>query len=286
MKKGYRKLSLTVIFLVLALLAGLGIIDDVGREYTDRGFKRALVTFAVARSLNGVISVAQGTEVAIQPAGIGINFTPGQILDPINDLIERFSWVMLASSTSLGIQKLMMVIFISPAYTLLLISVLCLLIVMLWTPGRAVSWGTSFVLKLAAFLFVLRFAVPGVAFIGEGVFKLFLEEQYVASTEQIEKAAKEIGMINQSAEESLPGLPDETLIEKAKRLYENATTRMDMSDYIERYKAAASEASEHAVNLIVIFVFQTMLIPLLFLWVIVNGFRRLISQQWLVEVGK
>lgn len=281
MKQRYRKLGLTVILLGLALIAGLGVIDELGREYTDRGFKRALVTFAVARSLNGVISVAQGTEVAFQPAGIGINFTPGQILDPINDLIERFSWIMLASSTSLGIQKLMMAIFASPAYTLVLAGVVFLMILLLWLPGRGAQWLSSPVLTLAVFLLFLRFAVPGMALFGEGVFRLFLEEQYVASTEKIEKTAEEIGKINESAEQSMPLATDETFMEKAKRLYESATTRMDVGVYIERYKTAAADASEHTIHLIVIFVFQTMLIPLIFMWFMIHGFRRLMSHNWL-----
>lgn len=281
MKEGYRKLSLTALCLLLALIAGFGVVDEVGREYTDQGFKRALVTFAVARSLNGMISVAQGTEVAIQPAGIGINFTPGQILDPINDLIERFSWIMLASSTSLGIQKVMMAIFASPAFTILFGGVLLLLVLLLWIPGDKSKWLRVLMLKSAVFLLFLRFAIPSMALIGEGIFQLFLEEQYVASTERIEQTAEEIGMINESAEKSMPALPDETLMDKARRFYENATTRMDVSAYIERYKEAAADASEHAVNLIVIFVIQTMLFPLLFLWFLVRGFRRLMRLRLL-----
>ena len=79
-----------------------GWLDNSGRTYTEDGIKRALATYAIARGLNGVISVAQGTEVAVEPVGVGVTFTPGQILDPINDLIERFSWIVLASSVSLG----------------------------------------------------------------------------------------------------------------------------------------------------------------------------------------
>ncbi len=275
MKEGYRKLFLTLLCLLLSLLAGFGVVDEVGQEYTDKGFKRALVTFAVARSLNGVISVAQGTEVAIQPAGIGINFTPGQILDPVNDLIERFSWIMLASSTSLGLQKVLMAIFASPSFTILLGGVLLLLAVLFWTPAEKRQWLRFVVLKSALFLLFLRFAIPVMAFVGEGVFQLFLEEQFVASSERIEQTAEEIGMINESAEKAMPVLPDETLMDKAIRLYENATTRMDMSAYIERYKDAAADASEHAVNLIVIFIIQTMLFPLFFVWLLVRGFHSL-----------
>ncbi len=32
----------------------------------------------------------------------------GEVLDPINDLVEQFSLVMLASMTSLGIQKILL----------------------------------------------------------------------------------------------------------------------------------------------------------------------------------
>ncbi len=279
----YRKLTLSVVCLVLGLLAGLGIIDEIGQEYTDKGFKRALVAFAVARTLNGTISVAQGTEVAIQPAGIGINFAPGQILDPINDLIERFSWIMLASSTSLGMQKVLMTIFASPGFTFLLGGVLILLMLLLWMPDGKAVWLRSLMLKAAFLLLFLRFVIPVMAFVGEGVFHYFLEEQYLASTERIEQTAEEIGKINESAERAIPALPDETWMGKVKRFYENATTRMDVTSYIDRYKAAAADASEHAINLIVIFVIQTILFPLFFLWVMGHSFRRLISFKWLEQ---
>ena len=275
MKEGYRRLTLTVVCLSLLLIAAMGIVDDIGRGYTDRGFKRALVTFAVARSLNGVISVAQGTEVAIQPAGVGLNFAPGQILDPVNDLIERFSWIMLASSTSLGIQKMLMGIFGSKSFTALLAGVLLVLVALIWYRGEAFRGLRPLAIKSAIFLILLRFSIPAIALLSEGVFHLFLEEQYVASTERIERTAEEIARINKSAEQSTPKLVDETLVGKARRWYESAVSQIDVQAYMERYKQAASDASEHAINLIVIFILQTMLLPLLFLWVIVRTFKNL-----------
>lgn len=89
---------------MLAVAAAFtGVLDDVGRETAEQAFSRALVTFAIARTLNGVISVAQGTEVAVEPAGVGVNFAPGEVLDPINDLVERFSSVMLVATSVLGV---------------------------------------------------------------------------------------------------------------------------------------------------------------------------------------
>ena len=55
----------------LALVVSLtGLADRVGEQAVESGLQRALVAFAIARSLNGVISVVQGTEIAVQPAGI------------------------------------------------------------------------------------------------------------------------------------------------------------------------------------------------------------------------
>ena len=112
-KKSWFVLSTSQVVTIVAVLLSvvLALIpatDEVGQSHVDTAFKRALVGYALARGLNGAISVAQGTEVAIQPAGVGVNFTPGQILDPVNDLVERFSWIMMLASSSLGIQKVLL----------------------------------------------------------------------------------------------------------------------------------------------------------------------------------
>lgn len=272
-----RKLLISLVCLLLAATAYTGLVDSVGREYTDKGFKRALVTFAVARSLNGVISVAQGTEVALQPAGIGINFTPGQILDPINDLIERFSWVMLASSTSLGLQKLLMTIFSSPLFNLLLAVSLALWMLSQWWQRLAGSSLQPFIYHVALFLLVVRFAIPLIAVGSELLFKAFLEEQYQSSTQSIEATTSEIGQINQASSENASAPKDDSLMGRAKRFYDSATAGFNVDGYIERYKTAAADASEHAINLIVIFLLQTVLLPLLFLWALIRFYKRVVS---------
>lgn len=276
MKTMNRKVVLTLICLLLALLAWQGTVDDYGREYTDKGFKRALVTFAVARSLNGVISVAQGTEVALQPAGIGINFTPGQILDPVNDLIERFSWVMLASSTSLGLQKLLLSILSSTAFTALILLSLLLVLFLQWYPGRTPAWLRPLVYRMAMVLVVVRFCIPAVALVTEGVFQLFLEEQYTVSTQRIEQTTEDIARVNQRAETEVPARAEESLLERAQRMMDSAAASIDVQAYIERYKAAAADASEHAINLIVIFTLQTILLPLFLLWLLIRLLKRVV----------
>jgi hypothetical protein len=64
--------SLTIVLLVA--LSFRGNADKIGQKYTEAGFKRALITFASARAINGLISVAQGTEMAIQPGAASARF--------------------------------------------------------------------------------------------------------------------------------------------------------------------------------------------------------------------
>jgi len=65
MKTLYKKIIITIILLLSIFLVQMGWLDEQGKNYTEQGLKRALVTYALARGLNGVISVAQGTEVAV-----------------------------------------------------------------------------------------------------------------------------------------------------------------------------------------------------------------------------
>ena len=69
------------LLLLVALLSVLPVLDQQAARNYETLFQRALVTFALARGLNGVISVAQGTEVAVEPGGMGVNFTVGEILE-------------------------------------------------------------------------------------------------------------------------------------------------------------------------------------------------------------
>ena len=90
------------------LISTLTPVDRLAETEYRALFQRALITFALARTLNGVISAVQGTELALQPAGVGVTLTPGEVLDPINDLVERFSWIMLGATLSLGVQQVLL----------------------------------------------------------------------------------------------------------------------------------------------------------------------------------
>ena len=271
------KFLLSALFAASAGLAYSGYLDSKGVEYTEQGLTRALLAFGIARGLNGVISVAQGTEIAFQPAGIGVNFTPGQILDPVNDLIERFSWIMLAASASLGMQKTLLAIASWPYFNHVLCAIFAAFAIAVWLPLLRSQAG-RYLLRFALVFVFIRFAIPLVSISSEWVFNEFLEPQYQEATTELEATAQNISRINQATQQDYVDQDDPSFLDKAKQFYQSATRTFDIDGRIEQYKSAATETSKYAVNLVVVFVFQTIVFPLLFmmmLWQFAKSLLRL-----------
>ncbi|MEN1728764.1 MAG: hypothetical protein AAGJ52_10015 [Pseudomonadota bacterium] len=264
-------------WVLAALLAGLittlswtGWVDRSAQEQAQSMLTRALVTYAVARSLNGVISVIQETEVAIQPAGVGVKLAPGEVLDPVNDLIEQFSWVMLASAASLGIQRLMLEISQWPGMTLVLLTSLAIwLAVLIGRPANRWRATAGRVLLLALFL---RFAAPCVMLASDAVYQLFLDPVYVEASAQIGQTQSELTDLHQQATEEAQSEEDSGWT----GWWGRTADQFRLSERIESYQALFAELTENVVELVAVFVLQTIVLPLLFLW----GLLKLWRQLW------
>lgn len=282
----FLRLLVSVLFVSFATLANTGVLDSKGEEYAEESFKRALIAFGVARALNGVISVAQGTEVAVQPAGIGVNFAPGQILDPINDLVERFSWVMLASSASLGIQKMLLTISSWPYFSYFVFGVFALAALLVWIPPFTRSAFGRYFLKFAVTFVFIRFAVSIIAIGSELIYVEFLQPQYEEAKAKLEATTENINTINAAAKEDLDENEDLSIMDKARRFYDSATRSISIEARIEQYKEAASTASEYAIHLIVIFIVQTILFPIFFIILLYTLAKNLVGIRYRAFSGE
>ena len=192
-----RRIGWTITAVIAAAIALSGFADSTSETYADEAFKRALVTFAVARGLNGVISVAQGTEVAVEPGGVGVNFTVGQILDPINDLIEQFSSVMLVATSSLGLQKILLNMTGWWGTTLAFVFAALFLAVTTWWPGGARPGMGTLAIRLFLVVAFVRFALPVLIVGTHVVFGAFLEDEHDAATAVLEATSTEIEEFSQ-----------------------------------------------------------------------------------------
>lgn len=273
------RILLTVLYVLLVLVNQAGPLDNISRDYTKEGFKRALVTFAVARGLNGIISVAQGTEVAIEPAGIGLTFTPGQILDPVNDLIERFSWIVLASGTSLGIQQLLLKISAWIWFRLAVSIIVVAAALTIWPASARAYVLRTVLMRLALIAIVLRFSVPILAYGNEILYRYFLEPEYRTSSESLRLTSLTLSDLNSESQSAVEQAEDQdlSLLENARRFYQSATDNININTRIQVFRQAAENISEHTINLIVVFVLQTLLIPLIYLWAVLQLLKYVVT---------
>jgi len=270
MKAHLRWLLPLAAILVLGL-AWLGPVDKLADAQSEAGLKRALATFAAARVLNGVISVAQGTEVAVEPGGVGVTFAPGQVLDPVNDLIEQFSTLMLTASVSFGVQKALVLIGGHWA-----VSALLTVLVLSWVGWRLFgrSLPPNSLGRALLLLILVRFAVPMVALGSDGAYRLFLAERYESSQAALTLSTTEVGELGRS-----PSTPpaDESVGARVQRWWTETGETFDVSDRLDALKEAAARATEHIVELIVIFLLQTLIVPTALLWALWRGGLRLIG---------
>ncbi len=274
--KNYQIVIALCVALLLSALAVFDTADGPSEKYLEDSLQRALIAFGTARALNGVISVAQGTEIALEPAGVGVNFSPGEILDPINDLIERFSWVMLAASSSLGVQKLMLSIGSWWPVTALLVGCLFAAVWGLWRGVWQQPWYKRTVGRLLILSLVLRFAVPLMSVGGEVIYQNFLANKYTEASAQLEATREEVDLLNQKIK---PDSQQDRGI--FSRLGQLASEVSDWRSHLDQYQAAAEKATRSALDLIVIFVFQTAVMPMLFAWWMLAWVR-----SWFTRVGR
>jgi len=190
------------------------------------------------------------------------------------DLVERFSWVMLLSTSAIGIQKILLDISSWTGISVLLAGA-GLFFLLTRLRNSAITRMADIAGKLLLAMLLVRFLVPVGALANDWVYKQFLQPQYEQSTAELEVASERIREISsrQTQQQQEEG---GSLTDRARRLYGSMTSKFDFDGMLEDYKQSAETVSENAVNLIVVFVLQTIIFPLLFMYLIYRLFRSVV----------
>ena len=246
-----RKLLLALLAVAVAC-AWLRPLDDLAGAQAQVGFKRAVASFATARALNAVISVVQGTELSVQPLGVGVTLTPGQMLDPLNDLVERFSDLMLAASVAFGVQLLLLEMGAHWGMSLALT-----LVALAWAwPYIKRKQSPALLTRVLVALLLVRFIVPAAGMASDIVYRGFMQAQYAAGQQGIEQASQAIGALAPA-----DGAAD-------KKWWQ-------LDRHIKQLGDTIDKTVEHAIRLIVVFLLQTLILPLLVFWILLRSGRML-----------
>jgi hypothetical protein len=241
--------------------------------------------------------VLQGTEIYATPAGVGMNFAVGQIVDPMNDMVERFSWVMLLSSVSLGVQEIMMKLGQTGPVQLLLAISAVFLIAMLWIPKLWHAHSFNFIFKSFVIFSFLRFAVPLIILFTEGIYTYALEPKYEEAKTALIFSNQEIkGIIsdvqnNQRRQIKVHEYHERTFMQKAQKYFDETIESLDLKKQLESLQKRFehlldtlerkfNHAIDYILTLITVFIVQSVLLPLFLLWAFLKLFREFIGTDF------
>ena len=258
----FKEIFFSLLILLALTLSLLPQTQKLSLTYTDKALERAVVSFALAKSLNALISVAQGTEIAATPAGIGVNFAVGELLDPINDMVERFSWVMLASSVSLGIQKVLSLMLGSLSIQIILSLLAITLLYAFFSHKKGLATLT---LKLFLLLMILRLSMPLIALANQALYNSFLSPSYQQATIVLQDTNSEIKQLQTRDKKG-----ESSIWEKVKGAYKSTTQSLNIKRHIHTLTQKLNSTFNHMLSLITIFIIETIIFPLLFLYIFVK----------------
>jgi hypothetical protein len=100
----------------LPALSWSGVLDHFSSENINASISSAGLIYGTARGINALVSLLQGTELNVP----FVTFSIGEVLDPVNDLIERFSDIVLLALGSLALQKILLAVVSNTMFTVLL----------------------------------------------------------------------------------------------------------------------------------------------------------------------
>ncbi len=266
-------LSLLLIFL---LLLGLNIeIDESAMHLHNEVFERAMVAFGLAKGLNAVISLIQGTELQFAPVGVGLNLSIGEVLDPFNDMVERFSWVMLFASVSLGVQKILLLLSSKIFLQLALGISIGFSFLLLWIKQAQNATLITISFKMLILLLLLRFSAVLFVYSSELLYTSLLEAEYQSASRVIVETKEKLETIQSKSKNIVESKKDVGFIEKFRSKSNEFIDSLKLSEKLNKIEQNIEEASRNIITLITLFIVQTVLLPLVFLWLLLSSIKLL-----------
>jgi hypothetical protein len=260
------KIWLSLFIIIAAVMSVVLQVDTKAMALLDASFDRAMVAFGLAKALNAVISLIQGTELSLTPVGIGLNFSVGEVLDPFNDIVERFSWVMLFSSVALGIEKLLL-IFSSKLFLQIAVAVSGVIaLALLWIKQLKNSFFLAYTLKIFLFLLILRFSAVVFVYSSQMLYDSLLQNEYLHATQVVATTKTELEDIQQKNKAILESKKEQGFFDSLEGRYKGVLESLNISKQLDSLQKSIDDATRNIITLITVFVFQTVLFPLLFLW--------------------
>lgn len=134
-------------------------LDKKADSYFSDAMTKAGVAYGVCRAVNTSVSFIKETQIQIEPAGLGVSLAAGQVLDPLDDMTERASDILITAIVSLGIQKIAYELCVAFAPALIAIAIISFVITSFFQEMKA-KVVRGIILKSIIFIAAARLCLP------------------------------------------------------------------------------------------------------------------------------
>jgi hypothetical protein len=260
---------LLAIFLFFSSGLKIPVLDTATDTYFRESITKAGVAYATCRLINASISIVKDSSLQLEPAGVGVSLAVGQALDPIDDMTERLSDVLVTAIISLGVEKLAYEIGVSVAAPILSIFLLVLSLLIWFKNERIISFQKT-IMRFLLIILILRFCLPISSVANEFVNRYFFADQ-------ISDANKELTFYSTEIEKLIDfSLPD---IDGVLGTVQNSASFLKAKsiEFKNALSATVSNMGDIIQNLlkltflyIGIFLIQVIILPLLVFWFLIK----------------
>jgi hypothetical protein len=141
--------------------------------------------------LNASVSIVKESSLQLEPAGVGVSLAVGQAVDPIDDMTERLSDVLVTAITSLGVQKLAYDISVSLAPVVLSVFLLALSVLM-WFDNEKLTSLQKLTMRILFLILIARFCLPLSSMANGFVHKHYFDDQISTANNELAIGSVEI----------------------------------------------------------------------------------------------
>jgi len=259
---GYKKRKpalFSTLFLLLSLLfftlskTGLGDFDKNSDEYFNNSIKKAAIAYASVRGINSIVSVIKESNLDLAPAGVGLSVAAGQVLDPLDDMTERVSDVLVMAIVALGIEKVFFELISGFGFTLMAILSLVIAVIPLISKNDTSTRAYHFLFKGLVFILLLRLLLPISANISTYFYDSLLSERVVAAKTVLDGISKKEISLDISTE-------DDSFWDKVKNGYTSVKIKaQEISEVFNNIKERMGDIITALIELATIYIFAFIL---------------------------
>lgn len=268
-------LIISGIVLLLLSLYGKDPLIKEAKNYTDNVIKKTLTAYVVIRGINAGVSVIKESEINLPIVSIAA----GQVLDPIDDITERTSFILMIAFISLGIQEIFLEFF--PNLFLYFLGILLIILGILYILKIKIP---KFLLSLTLAFLIIRFFIPILMISTEIVYNNYIKPAINEKVTYLNDWNKKLELKENLETSQINQINKETekkenifsyFKEKIKSFKTSICKKIDnVENKIKKIKKLTNEIKEKSDKIVesilylaLYFVFQTIIIPISILWI-------------------